>query len=87
MLLRMAGRAPLPNAVAWVCCWIMESVARLMRARKMPYLTLASLRSIHREGYIDGSKARNELGWAPKVSIDEGTRLYVDWLCSQKKGR
>ena len=79
--------ANMPYAVAWVWCWIMESVARLMRARKMPYLTLASLRSIHREGYADGSKARDELGWAPKVSIDEGTRLYVEWLRSQKKGR
>jgi nucleoside-diphosphate-sugar epimerase len=77
----------MPYAVAWVWCWIMESVARLMRARKMPYLTLASLRSIHREGHADGSKAREELGWAPKVSIDEGTRLYVEWLRSQKKGR
>jgi nucleoside-diphosphate-sugar epimerase len=79
--------ANMPYAVAWVWCWIMESVARLMRAKKMPYLTLASLRSIHREGYLDGSKARNELGWEPKVSIDEGTRLYVEWLRSQKKGR
>jgi nucleoside-diphosphate-sugar epimerase len=79
--------ANMPYAVAWVWCWIMESVAKLMRARKMPYLTLASLRNIHREGYIDGSKARNELGWIPKVSIDEGTRLYVEWLRSQKKGR
>ncbi len=77
----------MPYAVAWVWCWIMESVARLMRAKKMPYLTLASLRSIHREGYIDGSKARSELGWVPRVSIDEGTRLYVEWLRSQKKGR
>ena len=58
-----------------------------MKLRCVMLLTLAGLRSIHREGYIDGSKARNELGWVPKVSIDEGTRLYVEWLRSQKKGR
>jgi len=52
---------------------------------KMPYLTLASLRGINREGYLDGSKAKNELGWEQKVSIDEGTRLYVKWRRSQPK--
>lgn len=63
----------------------METFAKLLRAKQMPYLTLASLRSINREGYLDGSKAKNELGWEPKVSVDEGTSLYVQWLESQKK--
>jgi nucleoside-diphosphate-sugar epimerase len=58
---------------------------KLLRSKKMPYLTLASLRSINREGHIDGSKARRELGWEPKVSVDEGTKLYVQWLRHQKK--
>jgi nucleoside-diphosphate-sugar epimerase len=78
-------RTTMPYPVAWVWCWMMETVARLLRSKKMPYLTLASLRSIHREGHIDGSKARNELGWEPKVSLDEGTKLYVQWLRQQKK--
>ena len=63
----------------------METFAKLRRSKEMPYLTLASLRSINKEGYLDGSKAKKELGWEPKVSIDEGTRLYVQWLRSQKK--
>jgi len=75
----------MPYAVAWVWCWMMETIAKLLRSEKMPYLTLASLRSIHREGHIDGSKARNELGWEPKVTLDEGTKLYVQWLRQQKK--
>jgi nucleoside-diphosphate-sugar epimerase len=77
--------ATLPYPVAWVWCYLMETFAKLLRAKQMPYLTLASLRSINREGYLDGSKAKNELGWEPKVSVDEGTRLYVEWLESQKK--
>jgi nucleoside-diphosphate-sugar epimerase len=35
--------------------------------------------------YIDGSKAMSELGWEPKVSIEEGTRLYVQWRRLQGK--
>jgi nucleoside-diphosphate-sugar epimerase len=77
--------ATMPYPVAWVWCWMMETFAKLLRSKKMPYLTLASLRSVHREGHIDGSKARKELGWEPKVSVDEGTRLYVEWLRQQKK--
>jgi nucleoside-diphosphate-sugar epimerase len=64
---------------------MMETIATVLRSKKMPYLTLASLRSINREGHIDGSKARNELGWEPKVSLDEGTKLYVQWLRQRKK--
>ena len=52
---------------------------------KMPYLTLASLRGINREGYLDGSKAKNELGWEPKVSLEEGTLPYVRLRRSQPK--
>jgi len=66
----------MPYGVAWVWCYLMETSAKLLRAKKMPYLTLASLRSIHREGYLDGSKAKNELGWEPKVSLEEGTSTW-----------
>ncbi len=78
-------RGTLPYPVAWLWCYLMETIAKLLRSKEMPYLTLAALRSINREGHLDGSKAKNELGWEPKVSIDEGTRLYVQWLRSQKK--
>lgn len=75
----------MPYSVAWIWCYLMETSAKLMRSKQMPYLTLASLRSIHREGYLDGSKAKMELGWEPKVSLDEGTRQYVEWLRSRGK--
>ncbi len=78
-------RGTLPYPVAWLWCYLMETIAKLLRSKEMPYLTLAALRSINREGHLDGSKAKTELGWEPKVSIDEGTRLYVQWLRSQKK--
>jgi len=29
---------------------------------------------------IDSSKAKNELGWSPKTSLDEGLKNVVDWV-------
>jgi nucleoside-diphosphate-sugar epimerase len=35
--------------------------------------------------FIDGSKVVRELGWKPKVSLEEGARLYVEWRRAQGK--
>jgi len=28
---------------------------------------------------ISNERAKNELGWEPKVSFEEGIRRYIDW--------
>ena len=42
-------------------------------------------RRMNTEGYLDGTKARNELGWKPKISIEEGARRYVQWRRAQQE--
>jgi len=37
------------------------------------------------ECLLDGSKAQRELAWEPKVSIDEGTKHYVEWRRAHDK--
>ena len=75
----------IPYYVAYVWCTLMEEWARLRRVKDMPYLTRSGLKFVNRGIYLDGSKARDELGWQPKVSIEEGTKLYVQWRRSQDK--
>jgi nucleoside-diphosphate-sugar epimerase len=75
----------IPYSVAYVWCTIMEEWARLRRVKDMPYLTRSGLRFVNKGIYLDGTKARDELGWQPKVSIEEGATLYVQWRRSQKK--
>jgi nucleoside-diphosphate-sugar epimerase len=29
---------------------------------------------------IDSTLARNEFGWAPKISIEEGIKEVIDWV-------
>jgi nucleoside-diphosphate-sugar epimerase len=35
---------------------------------------------------MDVSKVKEELGWEPKVSMNEGVKLYVEWRRKEKKG-
>jgi nucleoside-diphosphate-sugar epimerase len=69
----------IPYKLAQFWCFLMEGWARLRRAKEMPYLTRSGVRFLSEGMNLDGSKARRELGWEEKVSMEEGTRLYVQW--------
>lgn len=69
----------IPYQLAQFWCFLMEGWARLRRAKKMPYLTRSGVRFLNEGMYLNGSKARKELGWEQKISMEEGTRRYVQW--------
>lgn len=75
----------MPMSVLYSVAFMMEKWAKLWRFKDPPFLTRADLLEFDNCMYIDGSKAKSELGWEPKVSIDEGTKLYVQWRRSQDK--
>ena len=75
----------LPFRLMLLAAAMMEGWARLRRSKEMPFLTPAGLRSFSEDHLIDGSKARTDLGWEQEVSLEEGTRRYVEWRLSQKK--
>ncbi len=68
-----------PYGTAILGCFLMEGWAKLIRAKNMPYLTRSSVRFLNEGMNIDGSKARTELGWKQKVSMEEGCKMYVAW--------
>jgi len=80
---RPEPRIIVPFGVAYWACAIAEMWARLRRVKEMPYLTRSAIRYTSTETLADASKAREELGWEPKVSVEEGTRLYAEWRRSQ----
>jgi nucleoside-diphosphate-sugar epimerase len=75
----------MPYSVACFFAALMEDFSKLRRAKKMPFLNRYSMGQIRKEGYLDGSKAKSELGWVPSISLEEGTRQYVQWRRQQKK--
>ncbi|MEA1959593.1 MAG: NAD-dependent epimerase/dehydratase family protein [Chloroflexota bacterium] len=78
-------RLQVPLSVVYASAAVMEFWGRLIKSKDAPFLTRSDLKFVRDGMYIDSSKARKELGWQPKTSIEEGCRQYVEWRKSQKK--
>jgi nucleoside-diphosphate-sugar epimerase len=65
---------------------LLEWWGKLLRMKHPPLFTRAAARFFTEDMNVDGSKAKRDLGWEPKISIDEGCKLYVQWRRSQGNG-
>ena len=77
----MAGGDPprlLPRPVLAAAASAIEAVARL-RGRP-PEFSPASITYVERRGTASNRRAREELGWSPRVSYDEGMRRTAEWM-------
>jgi nucleoside-diphosphate-sugar epimerase len=50
-----------------------------------PPITKAGLRFLGTSRHIDISRARQELGYAPHVTMQVGLPRYIDWLLEQTR--
>ena len=78
-------RFRVPLSVVYASAAVMEGWGKLRKSEDAPFLTRSDIKFVKDGMYVDSSKARRELGWQPKISIDEGCRQYVEWRKSQKK--
>ena len=72
-------RGTMPYSVAYLWCCLMEGIAKLRGTKEMPFLNRYSIGIMRTECCLNGTKARQELGWQPKVPIEQGAKLYVEW--------
>ena len=78
---RMLGLAPprqLPLSVLGPAAEAMGRVDRL-RGRES-HLSAFTMRYLARRGVVSGARAREILGWEPRVDLDEGFRRTEAWL-------
>ena len=78
---RMLGRdrvPRLPAAAHRAAVWVEERAARL--AHRPPAATADAVRYLNREHAYTVSRAREVLGWEPKVDLDEGMRRTEAWF-------
>ena len=73
----------MPISLAYFFGGLMEVFAKLMRSKSMPFLTRYHIEQLDEDGLLDGSKAKNELGWAPQITLEEGVKQYVQWRRSR----
>ncbi|NTV21894.1 MAG: NAD-dependent epimerase/dehydratase family protein, partial [Chlorobium limicola] len=70
----------LPFSLAYLLASLMEMAYRLTGSDTRPMLTRQAVTLLASRAMFDTSKARNQLGWNPKVSYDAGFRRTLDWL-------
>lgn len=68
-------RLSVPAGAAWAMASALEGIWRTLRVRSAPPLTREMVRLMGFPFRIDIRRAREELGYRPVVSIDEGLRL------------
>ncbi|MBW1767095.1 MAG: NAD-dependent epimerase/dehydratase family protein [Deltaproteobacteria bacterium] len=71
----------IPTSLAWKVACIMEPVGRLI-GMEFP-LTRSRILAMSRYWGMDISKARRELGYEPRVDLDEGVAKTVEWYLKE----
>lgn len=71
----------LPYPVAWLAAFIFENQAK--RKGKKPRFTRGAVAALHSSNSFSNQKARQILGWEPRIDLDEGMQLTEMWLRDQ----
>lgn len=72
---------PLANSIAGSAEW----VCSLLPGQPEPFLTRYSVAMLSTSSTLDISAARQDLGYKPRISNQQGFDLFVDWWLSKNK--
>ncbi|MBG9582568.1 3-beta hydroxysteroid dehydrogenase, partial [Bacillus thuringiensis] len=64
---------------AFTLAAILEGISKTILFGKEPILTKYTVSVLSKSQTLSIDKAKEELGYAPKVSIEEGITKFVDW--------
>ena len=76
-------RQRLPFRLAFLLAWGMETASRTLFDYKEPLLTRYTVSILAKSATLDISAARRDLGYQPKVSVEEGSRRFITWWKEQ----
>ena len=69
-----------PYGLAIRYAFVLEAIAKLLRRAKPPTITRRAIYLIGRSTQYSTLKARTQLGWKPRVDIQEGIRRTLEWF-------
>lgn len=70
----------IPKALAYLVCHVLEGSARLARAKNPPYITKTRIKFLSLNLEFDIKKTREELGYRPLISVEEGLKRTKEWM-------
>lgn len=84
LILHAAGLGPvtrsIPPRLAYGMGWLLETIYAVFRPREEPPLTRFVARELTTAHWFDITAARRDLGYEPKISLDEGLSRLSIWL-------
>jgi nucleoside-diphosphate-sugar epimerase len=84
MILRAAGLPPVRGRMSYRTAWGLGAVAewtyRILALPGEPPMTRFLAAAVARSHWFDISAARRDLGYAPRIDINEGMRRLAHWL-------
>jgi nucleoside-diphosphate-sugar epimerase len=80
-------RKRVPYFLALRFAFLGEAIARLLRRADPPTITRRAIYLVGRGTCFSSAKARQQLGWQPRVGIQEGVRRTLEWLFSLEENR
>ena len=69
--------------IAFALAGLAESAHTLFRLKGEPRLTRYAVSLLAKSMTLDISAARRDLGYQPRISVDEGLDRFVDWWKKQ----
>jgi nucleoside-diphosphate-sugar epimerase len=69
----------MPTRLAYAASFVFEAAARAVRMKRRPWLTRMAVLELGQTQRYDISRARQVLGYQPRVSFDEAMRDTVQW--------
>jgi nucleoside-diphosphate-sugar epimerase len=82
---RIRGRVP--YALAYWGGFLSEVIGRIIRIRRPPHLTRYAVALVGRPTRFSLAKAREHLGWQPRVGVREGLQRTIEWYNKVRPGR
>ncbi len=77
-------RRHVPYWLAFGGGFLSEVIGRIIRIRRPPHMTRYAVALIGRSTRFSIAKAREQLGWQPRVGIREGLQRTLDWYSNRE---
>ncbi|MBW2607275.1 MAG: NAD-dependent epimerase/dehydratase family protein [Deltaproteobacteria bacterium] len=83
-ILKASGLGPVKGSISKQTAWLVgaafEFFYKILKIKKEPPMTRFVANELATSHWFDISAAKRDLGYSPRVSMEEGLRLLEDWL-------